>query len=61
MSNLDGLLDEAGASVYIDDDLDAVNALVLERGWGDGLPVELTPFTPGAAHSDPSTKPADNR
>jgi deazaflavin-dependent oxidoreductase (nitroreductase family) len=27
-------------------------------GWGDGLPVELTPFTPRWAASDPTIKPA---
>ena len=31
-------------------------------GWGDGLPVELTPFTPRAAHSGPTiNKPAEDR
>jgi len=30
-------------------------------GWGDGLPVELTPFTPRAAASDPTIKPAEDR
>lgn len=30
-------------------------------GWGNGLPVELTPFTLSAAASDPSIKPAEDR
>jgi deazaflavin-dependent oxidoreductase (nitroreductase family) len=31
-------------------------------GWGDGLPVEITPFTPCVAHSDPTiNKPAEHR
>jgi deazaflavin-dependent oxidoreductase (nitroreductase family) len=30
-------------------------------GWGDGLPVELTPFTPHAAASDPTIKPGEDR
>lgn len=30
-------------------------------GWGDGLAMELTPSTPGAAHSDPNIKPAEGR
>jgi deazaflavin-dependent oxidoreductase (nitroreductase family) len=30
-------------------------------GWGDGLPVEISPFTPRAAHSDPTIKPAEGR
>ena len=33
------LLSAPGAAVEADDDFDAVNALVLARGWGDGLPV----------------------
>lgn len=39
MTAISALLDADGASVYSDDDFDAVNALVRERGWGDGLPV----------------------
>ncbi|MGD9618012.1 MAG: nitroreductase/quinone reductase family protein [Alphaproteobacteria bacterium] len=37
-------------------------AAIAERkyGWGDGLPVELTPFAPCAAHSDSTIKPAEN-
>jgi deazaflavin-dependent oxidoreductase (nitroreductase family) len=30
-------------------------------GWGDGLPVELTQFTPRAAASDPTIKSAEDR
>jgi hypothetical protein len=29
----------AGASLEADDDLEAINALYVERGWGDGLPI----------------------
>jgi hypothetical protein len=39
MSALAQLLQAPGASIDADGDLDAVNALVMERGWGDGLPV----------------------
>jgi hypothetical protein len=39
VTDLAELLKMPGASVEAEDDLDAVNALVLERGWGDGLPV----------------------
>lgn len=30
-------------------------------GWGDGLPVEVTPLPPRAAHSDLTIKPAMDR
>src|SRR5207248_2894041 len=30
-------------------------------GWGDGLPVEITPLTPPAAHFDLPIKPAEGR
>ena len=30
-------------------------------GWGDGLPVELAPFKPRAAASDPTIKPTEDR
>lgn len=30
-------------------------------GWGDGLPVEITPFAPRAAPSDPTVKSAEGR
>lgn len=39
MSALVQLLQAPGASIEADGDLDAVNALVMEKGWGDGLPV----------------------
>lgn len=39
MSDLSALLSAPGATVEADDDFDAVNALYLERGWGDGLPI----------------------
>ena len=39
MSNLTDLLDAPGAAIQTDDDFDAINALYLERGWGDGLPI----------------------
>ena len=44
MSELSVLLQAPGASVEADDDFDAINALYLERGWGDGLPI--VPPTP---------------
>ncbi len=39
MTGLAGLLRAKGASLEAEDDFEAVNALVRERGWGDGLPV----------------------
>lgn len=39
MSALASLLGTPGASIEADDDLEAINRLVMERGWGDGLPV----------------------
>jgi hypothetical protein len=39
VTDLSALLRAPGASVEIEDDLDAVNELVRARGWGDGLPV----------------------
>ena len=39
MSNLAQLLQAPGMSFEADGDFDAVNALVMEKGWGDGLPV----------------------
>ncbi len=39
MSNLAQLLHAPGMSLEADGDFDAVNALVMEKGWGDGLPV----------------------
>lgn len=39
MSNLAQLLQDPGASIEADDDFDAVNALAMEKGWGDGLPI----------------------
>jgi hypothetical protein len=39
MSALDEILRAPGASLEAADDFEAINALVLERGWGDGLPV----------------------
>lgn len=39
MSALASLLGTSGASIEADDDLEAINRLVMERGWGDGLPV----------------------
>jgi deazaflavin-dependent oxidoreductase (nitroreductase family) len=41
---------------------DQVAALADRKyGWGDGLPVEITPSTRPTAHSDPTTKPAEVR
>ncbi|MGZ5118339.1 MAG: hypothetical protein ACXWIS_06230 [Burkholderiales bacterium] len=39
MSNLADLLKAPSASIEADEDFDAINALYLERGWGDGLPI----------------------
>jgi hypothetical protein len=39
MNALAQLLQAPGASIEADGDLDAVNTLVMEKGWGDGLPV----------------------
>lgn len=39
MSALGDLLKTAGATVEADDDYLAINALYLERGWSDGLPI----------------------
>src|SRR5262245_52128153 len=39
MSDLAELLKLPGSSIEADDDFDAVNSLVDERGWGDGLPI----------------------
>ena len=39
MSDLAELLRAPGAAVEADDDIDAINALYLERGWSDGLPI----------------------
>ena len=39
MTDLADLLRADGASLWVDDDFTAVNAMIRERGWGDGLPV----------------------
>jgi len=39
MTDLSTLLKTQGASLEADDDFDAVNALMRERGWSDGLPI----------------------
>lgn len=39
MSNLAQMLEAPGASVEAEDDFDAVNALMREKGWSDGLPI----------------------
>ncbi len=39
MSNLAQLLEASGASVEAEDDFDAVNARMREKGWSDGLPI----------------------
>jgi hypothetical protein len=39
MSDLSDLLELPGAAIETDADFDAINALWLERGWGDGLPI----------------------
>jgi hypothetical protein len=39
MSDLSDLLKAPGAAIEADDDFDSINALYMERGWSDGLPV----------------------
>ncbi|MGE0558834.1 MAG: hypothetical protein AB7E73_15085 [Burkholderiales bacterium] len=39
MSALAQLLDAPGAAVEAEDDFDAINALMREKGWSDGLPI----------------------
>lgn len=39
MSNLAQMLQAPGMSIEADGDFDAVNAMVMQKGWGDGLPV----------------------
>ncbi len=39
MTDLAELLKAPGAAVEAEDNFDAVNALVNDRGWGDGLPI----------------------
>jgi hypothetical protein len=44
MTDLTDLLKALGAAIEAEDDFEAINALYLERGWGDGLPI--VPPTP---------------
>jgi hypothetical protein len=39
MSNLSDFLAQPGASLEAEDDFETINALYLERGWSDGLPI----------------------
>ena len=39
MSDLSEALKTPGAALEAEDDFDSINALCLERGWGDGLPI----------------------
>jgi hypothetical protein len=39
MSDLADLLKAPGASIEAEEDFEAINALYLERGWSDGLPI----------------------
>lgn len=39
MSKLAQMLETSGASVEAEDDFDAINALMREKGWSDGLPI----------------------
>src|SRR5438270_1750152 len=39
MSDLSDILAKSGAAIEGEDDFEAVNALYMERGWGDGLPI----------------------
>ena len=60
MSNLAQLLQAPGASVEAVKDFDAINAMMRDKGWSDGLPI----VPPTAAHTVSvhvvtSTLPAD--
>ncbi len=39
MSSLAQMLQASGASIEADDDFEAINALMREKGWSDGLPI----------------------
>lgn len=39
MSDLSQFLKAPGAAIEAEEDFDTINALCLERGWGDGLPI----------------------
>ena len=39
MSNLAQLLQAPGASVEAVEDFDAINAMMRDKGWSDGLPI----------------------
>jgi len=39
MSNLAQMLSAPGAAIDADDDFDAINALMRDKGWSDGLPI----------------------
>ncbi len=39
MSSLAQMLEASGASIEAEDDFDAVNTLMREKGWSDGLPI----------------------
>ena len=39
MSDLTDFLKTPGSAIEADDDFEAINALYLERGWSDGLPI----------------------
>jgi hypothetical protein len=48
MSDLSDLLAMPGATIEVDEDFDLINALYLERGWSDGLPI-VPPTAPRVA------------
>jgi hypothetical protein len=39
MSDLTDFIKAPGAGIEAEGDFDAINALYLDRGWGDGLPI----------------------
>ena len=39
MSDLSQLMKAPGAGLEADDDFERINALYMEKGWGDGLPI----------------------
>ncbi len=59
MSNLAQMLEAPGASVEAEDDFDAVNALMREKGWSDGLPIVPPTETRVAAMLEYCDRPWD--
>ena len=59
MTGIAELLKAPGTAIEADGDFDAVNALVSERGWGDGLPVVPPTAERVAAMLEWCDRPAD--